>query len=355
MAPPTAAEILAAFPHPVLSPIGKGFRPTFKSVTTAIRDLESNAEAIRHPLVEHGYLGLLLTATAFAKLSSDPFPIPTRPPRNPEIPEKSTVATIDSIRADHALATSDFESHTTVEDVLRKQITDAVDEEYIMMVANARGNFVGISVKTIIDHLRAQYAEPDSGERARNLNLLADPWTTPDNVEHYFTRLRRIQRFAADNDSTITNSALVDAVLEAIGNSGLLTEACKAWVRLPSDGKTFAALSKHMVDENKLRIRYETSTGQRTLRPTFANLAVSQPATARPAPPRSQRPPATTAPGPPTAAQRRHMHWCWTHGFHRNANHNSESCERPGPGHQRAATADDMQGGNPNLYAYIRT
>ena len=49
---------------------------------------------------------------------------------------------------------------------------------------------------------------------------------------------------------------------------------------------------------------------------------------------------------PPPAAGSGGFHYCWTHGLSMNPNHTSATCNCQAPGHQTAATLQNMMGGN---------
>ena len=130
--------------------------------------------------------------------------------------------------------------------------------------------------------------------------------------------------------------------LEALTASGVMGPYVNEWRRRDPDDQTWPNFVAHFTRANKVRIDELT-----TITAGFhsANL-LGVPPPGPPQPPPTG-PPAGTIPATTAVAESITLHYCWSHGLSRNAQHTSATCATPKPGHQNTATLlNPMNGSN---------
>jgi hypothetical protein len=89
-----------------------------------------NAASLAAPLGGgmHGHIGLIMTAQLYATLTDIPYEAPGDPGALPIIPIGASAAARENTRVEHKEQLRIFDNHTNMDDALKSQIIDAVQE-----------------------------------------------------------------------------------------------------------------------------------------------------------------------------------------------------------------------------------
>jgi hypothetical protein len=179
-------------------------------------------------------------------------------------------------------------------------------------------------------------------------------WAPETPIAALFARIDDCRRFADAGNDSITDKATVRAAYDIVEATGRFTEPCRAWRMLPTAQITWANFKLTFAKAHK-----DLSTTSQTAGYHSANAisdahfqkmevkileleAALKKMLAQNAAPNKKRkePPSNTST----------LLYCWTHGHLVNPKHTSQSCTGRKEGHQAAATATNMMGGNPAIW-----
>lgn len=149
----TIEQIAAKFPKKELPKI-EG-EPTYAVINEMIQYLYGNAATVPTSLGggTHGHIGLVMKPATYTTLSGTPYEDPLDPGAAPRYPAGSTHAIRDQIKANWEADKQVFDSHSSMMHALKAQIFAAVDDVYICELKKKYLQYLGVSVRDILDHL----------------------------------------------------------------------------------------------------------------------------------------------------------------------------------------------------------
>ena len=111
--------------------------PSFTPLHNMLSRLKANASSVPCTLGGgvHGYVGTLLSPTAYASLSHTAFHEPTHP-GGLVIPQHSTQYEIAHLKQNHEDSLAIFQDYSLMQRALIRQVCQAVDEQYISALRN---------------------------------------------------------------------------------------------------------------------------------------------------------------------------------------------------------------------------
>ncbi len=222
-------KIIKKFPH--RSPSRIVGEPTYQSINGLLKQLYANAAAIPSTLGggKHGHVGLLMTPTLYATLSSTEYRAPSNPGPTPVYPVRITAAEKYTLDAEHLKASTAFETHTDVSDAIKQQIVDCVEETYLHAIEDNITGLMGISPRKIIQHLLKRYGRITPAEMKKNYMKMNEPMDPNDPIDIYFKRVEDCVQYADAGKCAFTPEQIILIVYIALQTSGVYEDACKEW------------------------------------------------------------------------------------------------------------------------------
>ena len=165
--PLNADQLLAVFPHPVLTKIiGE---PNLMSITLQQSEHNGNLASIKSNLGDglNGLMVLSMKPDIFKAIHPDAFDIPTNPGPAPDhsgIAAASTATKIADIYKDYALESAIYAEYVTAERIFVKLVLDSMSELYYKDLKNAYTGYAGVTLRQLLDHLVTTYAAIDLHE-----------------------------------------------------------------------------------------------------------------------------------------------------------------------------------------------
>ena len=159
--PLNADQLLAVFPHPVLTKIiGE---PNLASITLQQSEHNGNLASIKSNLGD-GLTGLMVLSMKpdiFKTIHPDAFEIPTNPGPAPDpavITAASTATKIADIYKSYALESAIYAEYVTAERIYVKLALDFMLELYYKALKNSYTGYAGVTLRQLLDHLVTTYA-----------------------------------------------------------------------------------------------------------------------------------------------------------------------------------------------------
>ena len=388
----TVDKIKDAFPHPTIDPIVG--QPGYETIKPMHQHLNANAASIISHL-GNGRLGLLyltVQPAVFNTLSAIPFVPPTNPGPIAHYPPGATQHQIRAIDVAQATATRLFQQYDATDRALKQQLLGAVDDMFVSALSDPHVGYANVTTLQLLAHLYATYAKITDCDLEENKETMTATYDVNLPIETLYKRIEECVQYAAAGNTPFTAAQVVSTAFRTVQKTGMFTDDCKIWKRLPALNKTWAQFKiDFTAAHNELREEQQTTRGagfhansvqdlQQETATAIANLANATLAdrttmtsmqatittlTSQLAEANSKLVEALNVTttlkeqlasrnhssgggggrnsGGSSGGDTRFVHYCWTHGI--KCSHSSADCERQAPGHKVEATADNKMDG----------
>ena len=150
-------DIVAKFPTKILPPITGEL--DYDCISQLNQLMYGNAAILPTTLGggAHGHVGLIMKATLYVKLEATSYVTPNEPPLTPDVPTTATSASRQQLRYQHAEEHRIFTNHVNMDDALKTQFMDAVEEPYVSKLCNHYTGYMGVTTQDLLDHLMDRY------------------------------------------------------------------------------------------------------------------------------------------------------------------------------------------------------
>ena len=153
-------------------------RPDYPQLHRLFQDLKANASKVPSELGGglYGHLGLVMSAVAYTTISADAYVRPAMPAPL-VIPPGSTQHQATRLREDWREAKDLFRETVDLENALKKQLIEAIDDEYLQELRNPVTNSITQPIAQVITHLFDRYGEvtqatlDEALHKVKNMNL----------------------------------------------------------------------------------------------------------------------------------------------------------------------------------------
>ena len=164
--------------------------PDYESLNALKDKLKANATKIPSELGggTFGHLGLVLTPTEYTNISITPYVRPIHP--GPlHIPPNITERNEARRRSEHKKEMALFHETVNLENALKRQISEAVDELYLEELRDPTTNTILSNVPTILSHLITNYGDTDPDTvTEKELTVRKMPFTVADPLTKLWKR-----------------------------------------------------------------------------------------------------------------------------------------------------------------------
>ena len=221
-------------------PVHSG-EPDFHSIQKWHNLLKANAMKVHTSLFggQHGYLALLLSATAYALIS----PAAINRPAHPGaliIPVHTTQHMARTITETHKENMRIFRECTGVEAALTQQLVEAIDSIYLEALRDPTTNAIGLPIYDVIRYLYDTYGDisPETleEERQKTNQLTYDPALPVDVI---FTNIVKFCNLAEAARSPLSQKQSIDFAYNAFRRSGAFTKYLIEWDEKPILAQTW--------------------------------------------------------------------------------------------------------------------
>ena len=154
MVKPTSVDnIVAKFPTKIL-PLIPG-EPDYDCISQLNKIMYGNAETLSTTLGggANGHVGLIMKVTLYVTLSATAYVAPIEPPLTPVVPPTATSAARQHLRDQHAEEQRIYTNHVNMDDALKTQLLDAVEDPYVSELRIHYTGYMGVTTRDLLDHL----------------------------------------------------------------------------------------------------------------------------------------------------------------------------------------------------------
>ena len=220
--------------------------PDYESLTRLKDILKANASRITSELGggAHGHLGLILAPQEYANVSPTPYNRPAHP-GNLIIPSGTAQHAATTMREMHQQAKNLYHETIDLDNALKKQITDTIDDVYLVDLRDATTNTIVHSIPQIFAHLFNAYGDVTSEtlkEKEQGVRNMTYSMTDP--LSKIYQEIEDLQKLG-EASIPYTQDQLMDIALGIIKRTGDFQIGLQDWYKLPRNGRTWLALKAH--------------------------------------------------------------------------------------------------------------
>jgi hypothetical protein len=239
----------ASFPHPLLPKITG--RPTFSSINALRKLQKANAAEVNSMLGggAHGYLGMIISDTAYARAApGTPYVQPNYPGPYPALVAGETAAQITARATRHKEELRLFQESNAMQTACKKQIVDAIEEDYIIGIKDATTNGYNIPVRNMYDWLFANYGRLTAIDKANNDTNFCKDWDASIPFEAFTAHMEECVEIADAANTPYTPEQILDNAYNLVFKTGLYFDALKLWRHRPAVEQTWTNFKAHIVE-----------------------------------------------------------------------------------------------------------
>ena len=358
-------------------------RPTYALIQLINQKLNANASAIHSTLSDgrHGLLGLTLPPAVCNTITNVPFVRPINPGPRPIIPTNATARATLASQDRHAKALASFKEVEDVDQTLKSLLLQSFDDMYFTSLKNTYTGFSNVSTLDILTHLHSTYGRIKANDLKSNTEKMTSEWNPTNPIENVFKQIEDGQLYASCGNVPFSDLQLVNMAHNIITDAGIMTKACKEWVKRPLQHRIWPHFKLHFseayseyeeFDQNSNINQYAANVQQnmseyaamtqsqsiaiRELQETNATLTTlvqnltNQLQITNDNRNRSRRDNGGRGGGgrgrsndQQNQSNRTYSHYCWSHGY--NTSHGSDTCRNRAVGHCVEATHSNRMGG----------
>jgi hypothetical protein len=152
-------DIIAKFPNKTIPTIHG--EPDYAAISNIVQLMYGNAASLPTTLGggQHGHVGLIMTPILYTTLSNTPYTLPVDPGPSPIHARNAAGAAIETTRLNHQEEQQIYDNNQNMDDALKTQIIDTINDTYLCELQNKYTGYLGISTRDLFDHLLDHYGK----------------------------------------------------------------------------------------------------------------------------------------------------------------------------------------------------
>jgi hypothetical protein len=191
----TVEDVMASFPHPILSTVEGEL--DYQTIHITRKFLQANSRAIDTHLGGGtlGHLGLIISDATYSMIAPSTAGEPTlwETPNAPRWTPGTTDGTLAQISAARHLWEEDVQTYwtyTSVQQALKKQIIGVFEPMYLVILIDNMMGYANISARDMLDHLFETYGNITSVDLEINFEHMRRAWDPHQPVETLFKQIQ---------------------------------------------------------------------------------------------------------------------------------------------------------------------
>jgi hypothetical protein len=271
----TVEDIIASFPHPVLSSVP--WEQDYHTLHSIHKMLRANARSIETHLGggSFGNLGVIISYIAYEGMSPlTAWVNPTFPGWAPVVIEGGgTAAKISANKHRWEEATIAFKTYNTAQSALKKQIIMVVEPMYIEILNDDLAGFANTTSRDMLDHLFLSYGSITDVDIEQNFEKMRKACDPQQPVETLFKKIKDCVDFAEDGGVTIGAAQKLSSAYSKIFKSGKFNSDCCRWDEKVEAEKTWNNFKIHFAAAYRQHMQIQ---GENMGAQGYANAYVAQ-------------------------------------------------------------------------------
>ena len=227
--PTSIDDIVAKFPKKILPPLTGEL--DYDCISQLNQLMYGNAATLPTTLGggAHGYVSPIVKATLYMTLAATVYVTPNEPPITPDVPTTATSAPRQQLRDQHAEEHQIFTNHVNMNNALKTQLLDAVEEPYVSELRNRYTGYMGVTTRDMLDRLMDRYSNITAANIKTNEAHINGELENSRPIDIFFQRIDDAVQYADYGKNSFTAKQILQTAFQSVNTTGLYREACKEW------------------------------------------------------------------------------------------------------------------------------
>lgn len=297
--------------------------------------------------IELGRMGLVLPKDDYLTVATEEFQHSEAPTEPTALQVTSSTTKAELSEYNRAVKIyekqkADYNLSRLTDTKIRNLILEAVDADFVNECRKGKFGFVGVSSRTILEHLDEKYGKTVSPSQKNSIEAdLRKPWNPEvETIEKLWSRKKVSQEKAALANIQLTDETVMRYLTEVIKSVPEMQHAIHAYeiMLLKKECSTYEEFQTHFDSYYTVLIANKQSASP-TAQQGYSGAQV----------PPQTNPTALAATSNGAQQHNCTAYYCWSHGLSRNPNHTSPQCTRKKQGHKDEATLWNKLGGSQRI------
>jgi hypothetical protein len=166
--------------------------------------------------------------------------MPNNPGPSAAVVAGMTAAVIADTTGLHREVTQVYRTYHNVDQAIKKLIIESFDDAYLNALSDEIVGYANCTSLRILTHLLTYYAMIAPTELAQNYERLNTPYDPNQPIETLFQKIQDARAFAVAGGQPYGAAMIVNVAYTLVFNTGLFTDACRAWQLRAIAAKTWA-------------------------------------------------------------------------------------------------------------------
>jgi hypothetical protein len=170
-----------------------------------------------------------MTNEEYFAIAVDVFPVPANPGPSAAAVAGMTAAVIAETTRLHREATQVYRTYHNVDQAIKKLIIESFDDAYLNALSDEIVGYANCMSLQLISHLLTYYAMIAPTEITQSYERLNTPYDPNQPIETLFQQIQDAPAFAVAGSQPYGAEMIVNVAYTLVFNTGLFTDACRAW------------------------------------------------------------------------------------------------------------------------------
>ena len=136
-----------------------------------------------------------------------------------------------------------------MDDALKTQLMDTVEEPYVRELRNRYTVYMGVPTQDLLDHLMDIYGNITAANLKANETCINEALDNSRPIDVFFQRIDDAVQYADDGKIPFTAKKILQTAFHSVNDTGLYWEACKEWRQKADQEKTWKNSKRHFAAE----------------------------------------------------------------------------------------------------------
>jgi hypothetical protein len=158
----------------------------------------------------------------------------------PIIPAGAAKTVREQVRAEHLENRRVFYNHHNMDDALKAQVIDTIQDPYLSEMRNKYTGYLEVTTRDLLDHLLDRYGKitPVAIEDCKR--RINEPIDSTQPINAFFQRVDECIQYAVDGRVAFLAEQILQTTYHAVSTSGYYADACKEGRKKAAVDKTWA-------------------------------------------------------------------------------------------------------------------
>eukprot|EP00957_Ditylum_brightwellii_P203711 15335889-Ditylum_brightwellii.AAC.1 len=136
-----------------------------------------------------------------------------------------------------------------MDDVLKKQIQEAVEDAYICQLRHKHSVYLGVTARDVLNHLMDRYGQIKPSNLVANGENHNKPMDISQPIDAYFACIDDCIQYASDGKMPYTSKQILTTALHAMQRTGWFKDGIRAWKARDPVDQTWQNFKKDFAKE----------------------------------------------------------------------------------------------------------